>query len=60
MSLTARVGRVEQLHKCRRCGLSLTTLRANLAATLEVIRRTLPAAEAERVIEELKGIWLHT
>ena len=60
MSVSGRMSRMEQLHKCRRCGFSMLALRENLRATLAVIRDHLPATQAERIIEELKAIWAHT
>jgi hypothetical protein len=57
VTLAARVNRVEQQHRCRTCGLSRVALRDTLRATLALIRRSLPTVEAERVIDELRGIW---
>jgi hypothetical protein len=52
-----RLQRVADAARCRRCGLSLVGIRQQLRATVEVVRRELPAERAEDVIEELRIIW---
>ena len=57
MSIQSRIQRVADAAKCGRCGLSLVGIRRNLRATVEVVRRELPADRADGVVEELRRIW---
>ena len=59
MTLSGRIRQAENLRRCHTCGLSIARIRGNLIATLDLIRARLPHTEAEQVIEELKGIWIH-
>jgi hypothetical protein len=55
--IESRLQRVADAARCRRCGLSLVGIRQQLRATVEVVRRELPAELAEDVVEQLRQIW---
>jgi hypothetical protein len=57
VSIQHRLRQVADVARCGRCGLSLLQLRRHLRDTLEIIRRELPPARADEVVEELRRIW---
>jgi len=55
--MNARLARIRQMEPCPRCGYAVLSVQARLRETLAVIRRELPPAEAEALIDELAPIW---
>jgi hypothetical protein len=45
------------MEPCPRCGYAVLSVQARLCETLDVIRRELPPARAEALIDDLAPIW---